>query len=702
MGNRHFVALIFTALALIAVQRAGADEVVIDQWENTVYYRYSLASPGADLPGVLRVTSAHEYEVFLNGESLGSDAQWTDMEEYDVSLQRARNDIGFVVRNRGGGDGSGLLMELVTEVALDRDSNPLKNVWISTTAGLNELWAWTGVEQEGDDWLIEDSFELLKLDEWERVQTGNLDTSRVVGRTDSLNAEVVAGYVGSIDAASAAGGLTLRNVFGENLALGQLASARTEPFDGRANTAWNINDTQLNDGASIDLAQRRLVTGVRVLTEGEVAVDFAENSVKGYAVQVSNDGFLWTEVAVIQNIDQPEQFERTSLFFEPISTRYVRIVIAQVQPLTRAVIAEIQILGDGHDLAGSYTSPAHNLGSGVRKNFGQVQWWGDVPEGTTLSLQFRSADTDDPDAWSPWSTVVSDSISQLDVPEPREFIQYRVSMTTESDLVSPRLDRIKFEFTDTFPVSNSMASVEPNLAALGRDTTFTYTLDLDFDTGDTGVAKVEVDMPSLPTDLEIIAPAGVQVSDTLLFGNKIEVNFDGVWNADGQLTMRFGARLLSNAFTFSTRLFAPNSDDPLHSEEDTRLGRSWTVRAGEVRGALLSSIRVNPTVFSPNNDTRNDNTVVEFTLSRVSEPQDIQISILDLSGRLIRDLDSGFLTGGQYLRPPGGLDATAEPGYWNGKDNEGNTVPPGIYLVRVKAVLEREAEVRVRPVAVAY
>jgi hypothetical protein len=691
MGNRHLVALIFTALAFVATQRAVADEVVIDQWENTVYYRYSVNCCRADTPAVLRVTSVDEYELFLNGESLGQRTDWTTMEEFQVTLGRSRNDFGFVVRNKGENQGSGLLMELVSE----------DKVWISTSAGLHELWAWTGVEQEGDDWLTEDSFELLKLDEWERVQAGNLDTSMVAGRTDSLNAEVVAGYVGGIDGASSAG-LTLRNVFGENLALGQLAPARAEPFDGRANTAWNINDTQLNDGASIDLAQRRLVTGVRVLTEGEDEEDWAKNSVKGYAVQVSDDGFRWTEVAVIQNIDQPEQFERTSLFFEPISTRFVRIVIAQVQPLTRAVIAEIQILGMGRALSGSYTSPAHNLGRGIRKNFGRAQWWGDVPNGTNLSLQFRSADADDPDAWSPWSNAVSDSISQLDVPEPREFIQYRVSMTTESDLLTPRLDSLKIEFTDTFPVSNSMASVEPNLAVLGRDTTFTYTLDLDFNAGDTGVGKVEVDVPSLPTDLELTLPAGVQASEPVLFGDKIEVNFDGAWNSDGQLTMRFGARLLSNAFTFSTRLFAPNSDEPLHSEEDTRLDRSWTVRAGEVRGALLSSIKVNPTVFSPNNDTRNDNTVVEFTLSRVSEPQDVQISILDLSGRLIRDLDSGFITGGQYIRPPAGLDPTAEPGYWNGKDNEGNTVPPGIYLVRVKAVLEREEEVRVRPVAVAY
>ena len=691
MGNKLFVALSLAALVLVVVE-TSADEVVIDQWENTIYYRYSINSPSNDLAGVLRVTSVHEYEVFLNGESLGSDNQWTDMDEYAVSLKRRRNDLGFVVRNHGGGNGTGLLMELVTT----------EKTWVSTTAGLNELWAWSGALQEGDDWLREDSYELLKLDEWLPVQTGSLDVGMVAGRVDSLGAEVVAGYLGNIDAADSEGGMTLRNVYGENLAIGNLAPTKPEAYDGRANTAWNVNDTGLNDGASIDLIERRLITGVRVLTEGETEEDWAENSVKGYAVQVSDDGFLWSEVAVLQNIDLTGQFERTALLFEPIATRFVRVVIAQVVPLTRAVIAEIQILGAGNALNGTYISPALDLGRSARKNFGTVRWWGEVPEGTTLSLQFRSADTDNADAWSPWTTATADSVTELQVPEPRELLQYRVNMTAEIDQIAPRLDSIKFEFTDTFAVSNAMASVEPNLVPLGKDTTFTYTLDLDFNAGDAGVRTVEIDVPSLPTINQISVPAGVQSPDAVLFGDRILLTFPETWNTDGALGVEFTARLLSNAFTFSTKLLAPNSDERIHIDEDTRLGRSWTVRATEVRGALLSGIKVNPTVFSPNNDNNNDDTVVEFTLSRVSEPQEVRISILDLGGRLIRDLGGGLVTGGQYLRPPTPLDASDEPGFWNGKDNEGNTVPPGIYLVRVKAVLEREEEIRVRPVAVAY
>ena len=107
-------------------------------------------------------------------------------------------------------------------------------------------------------------------------------------------------------------------------------------------------------------------------------------------------------------------------------------------------------------------------------------------------------------------------------------------------------------------------------------------------------------------------------------------------------------------------------------------------------------------MFTPNGDNKNENTVVEFTLARVAEPQDLEITILDLSGRVVRELDTGQVRGGQYVRPPAGRDPSGVPGYWDGKDGEDNLVPPGIYLVRVRAVLGREERVQVRPVAVAY
>ena len=251
-------------------------------------------------------------------------------------------------------------------------------------------------------------------------------------------------------------------------------------------------------------------------------------------------------------------------------------------------------------------------------------------------------------------------------------------------------------------MSEALSWVTPNDAVLGRDTTFVYTLDLDFGSADAGVNRLIVSTPSLARDIVTTLPDGVSLSgEPIISSEGIELTFSSPWNADGQLTLQFTARLLTNEFHFGTQLFAADSDDVLNGAENTSGGRSWSVRATDVTGPLLSEVDVNPSVFSPNGDRNFDGTVVEFTLARVSEPQTIDISILDLSGRVVRSIKPKLI-GGQYLRPPAANRVTQAPGYWNGKDDEGNTVPPGIYLVRVKARFDRGDETRVRPVAVAY
>ena len=63
----------------------------------------------------------------------------------------------------------------------------------------------------------------------------------------------------------------------------------------------------------------------------------------------------------------------------------------------------------------------------------------------------------------------------------------------------------------------------------------------------------------------------------------------------------------------------------------------------------------------------------------------------------------GRLTGGQYIRPPDGGAPAGETGLvWDGKDAGGQLVPPGLYLLRVSALLGLGDETVVRTIAVVY
>ena len=167
--------------------------------------------------------------------------------------------------------------------------------------------------------------------------------------------------------------------------------------------------------------------------------------------------------------------------------------------------------------------------------------------------------------------------------------------------------------------------------------------------------------------------------------------------------MRFRGRLLSNVFQFRAQVSGPDGSTTLNAEEniepdpDSGQPRSWEVSASGVEGALLSHVRPVPQTFSPNGDGINDETAIEFTLARISEPQVVEVDIFDVQGRPVRALYAGLLSAGEYVSAPPSV-----PGLWDGRNDAGELVAPGLYLVRVRLLLEREEESRLRVVAVVY
>ena len=680
-------AKIAIAVALWSAGSTAAAEWTAREWPQVIYYRYTFSAPASGR-ATLHLTSIDEYEVFFNGRSLGENDDWTTMDEYPLSLVNGDNELAVQTTNRGQRIGAGLIAEI-------RDEDETVNR-ISRAGGVNEVWRWTAEPQRGTAWQRND---VIEDPAWRPVQLGYLDREGVGGDwEDTLGAEVVAGFPGGIDIGRPEGGLTLRTVFGENIALG-FSSSRPEAFDGNGDTAWKILILGGNISlARVDLETRRLVSEVRVLTQGKTAEQFETNSLQSYVVEISDDGIQWVAVRTVTDITD---FEQTVAAFAPLFTRFVRVL--SILPQHNAAVAEVQVFGEGFAPDGQLLSDPLDLGrAGQRKNFDGIHWFGDIPEGTSLSIRFRSSDN--ADTWSGWSSPITEREAALQVPEPRRWLQYSVDMVSQFEDTAPRLDSLTVFFGEEVPASGVSAWVVPNRATLGVDTVFTYTLDATFGDGDLGVERLRIATPSRAQVEEIRLPDGVSVADTIAWGDALELYFDPAWNTSGQLSIDLRARLLSSEFEFRPQVFGLGLEGEvvsLDGEEGTSDG-TWTVQADDVREEILSAVRVRPPAFSPNGDGVNDGTVVEFILARLNLPQRVDIEVYDLRGRRVRSLNAGLLSRGEYVTPSGGGDVSLLPGYWDGKDDAGDLVPPGLYAVRVRARLDQGDETRTRTVAVVY
>jgi hypothetical protein len=114
---------------------------------------------------------------------------------------------------------------------------------------------------------------------------------------------------------------------------------------------------------------------------------------------------------------------------------------------------------------------------------------------------------------------------------------------------------------------------------------------------------------------------------------------------------------------------------------------------------ILSQVGADPGVFTPNGDGINDVGIVGFVLGRIVAAS-IRIEIYDAGGRLRRELLWRSLGAGSYL--PSERNEAGLPGAWDGLDDAGELVAPGIYLYRVVADLEPTDAVSMGVIGVVY
>ncbi len=413
--------------------------------------------------------------------------------------------------------------------------------------------------------------------------------------------------------------------------------------------------------------------------------------------------------------------------------------------------AEIQLYGRGFQPEVTLTSDLVRLGSS--RNLLSVEWEADTPSGTKVVLQTRTGNeldevlryfkkdgTEVTEAeyskllsifrgetvgkevagsdWSDWSQPYEDALgSPITSPSPREFLEIRAVLLSEDPDQSATLRSIRLNFAD--PVAQGLlGEVSPfQIERLGEDQLFSFYLRPDFSRRDPGFDQL---LLVVPPDMRLHFEGLYGGDDQDLAGDDLSANLiagaEVVPTADDSLRVSFpvigpNSDIEVVRLDFSTALFSTGAVlqaslqnsvsggwqrvDPGEAVE-TIPGNTTTVVGAVEQGALLQDVVVEPAVFSPNGDGINDGVSFRFKVVKVGDDSPVEVRIHDLGGRLIRRLiEQRGLSTGTY-----GLS-------WDGRDERGAIVPPGVYLARLRIDTDTEGagiedEEILRTIAIAY
>ena len=121
-----------------------------------------------------------------------------------------------------------------------------------------------------------------------------------------------------------------------------------------------------------------------------------------------------------------------------------------------------------------------------------------------------------------------------------------------------------------------------------------------------------------------------------------------------------------------------------------RPANSLAIQAEE-RGQTVADIDIAPNPFTPNDDQVNDEAHISFSLLSVAAPRTVTVQIYSLGGDSVRRLEQQSVGGAHVVD-------------WDGRDDGGDLVAPGLYLCQITATADTDAarKKHTRVIAVVY
>ncbi|NKB68210.1 MAG: hypothetical protein GKR89_14205 [Candidatus Latescibacteria bacterium] len=323
---------------------------------------------------------------------------------------------------------------------------------------------------------------------------------------------------------------------------------------------------------------------------------------------------------------------------------------------------------------------------------------------------FRALRADDTQNWNNWSVSYQNSGDEIRSSDGGGYFQFRFDISTEDPLAFGVLDSLSFEFSPLL-VDRALAEISLDGEETGRggqvevplgvEHIFVYDIrTVSGAEGRAGFDRIELDVPAAArfVDLEIDGVPATEGSDFTLAleDGRFGFTFGAAFVEDKTFRVRFSSAIFQSSVFMEGRLI--NSDSSLASlpqsiEAGDARGDVSTdgiqVVAGDVKFKILGDIVLSNPVLTPNGDGANDTAAVGFELFGLDGGR-IDVAVYDLAGHRVSTLLSDRAAAGPYAP------------VWDGRNEDGNLVAPGLYLIRVEVEVDGGSPIGIEPVGVAY
>jgi hypothetical protein len=484
------------------------------------------------------------------------------------------------------------------------------------------------------------------------------------------------------------------------------------------------------------------------------ALDFLTDYPSGGSVRFSVDlsdgalapdgSVLWARDVIDENV--AANFRHYDL--PPRRVRYLRFRADSSGPIS---LTEVMLYGEGYVAEAVVTSPMIELGG--RRGLVSIEWDIETPIGTRVEIQTRTGPTIADSlvyldnvgnivteqryttrlprvkrgeiivhkvpgpGFSGWSDPHIESGEEIRSPRTERFLQIRAQVladTTSKFGPPAELRAIRIQLADLY-TDEIVGELFPTRSlTVGAPEPHTFYLRPSFSNSEQGFDQIRI-VATAPTELDIVEVAAGSNADFLAGSPELFTASDVERIATGADSLvlqlprmlrrgieRVEVRLRSTMYGHIAAFDAAiRASDARGSWQLVEVGDTIDDIASETNvvtsvedNRVLSPLRIEPAVLTPNGDGVNDEAVFRFEVSRATGPKEVRFDIHGLGGHRVRQLSQS------RLDPRGAYEVT-----WNGRDDAGQPVPPGTYLVRVEvdATSDRaRGTVRLATVTIAY